>query len=202
MVGNMAKLTPTPSKAPGGWEGTAGHPLCGFSPIAAMTWTHTHSRQTSCGSARSRPLFSHERPNDAGQVGGKVFATQKKPSSIDCDVQNHGKSAPNPPKSSPGASQIGPGALQDAIFKRHLIQEGPRGLVQKFSGPEIANLASTWRPKTLRNRSPNPQKSMLKNNLFLASILEGFGRRFGKVFGRFFRSKMKAKTETLNCVKS
>ena len=30
---------------------------------------------------------------------------------------------------------------------------------------------------------------MLKNNTFLASIFEGFGRRFGMVFGRFFEAK-------------
>ena len=38
---------------------------------------HRHSRQTSCGSARSRLFFAYEWPNDVGQVGGKVFATQK-----------------------------------------------------------------------------------------------------------------------------
>ena len=31
---------------------------------------------------------------------------------------------------------------------------------------------------------------MLKNNTFSASILEGFGPRFGRVFGRFFGPKM------------
>ena len=31
---------------------------------------------------------------------------------------------------------------------------------------------------------------MLKNNTFSASILEGFGPRFGRVFGRFFGAKM------------
>ena len=49
------------------------------SPIAAKTRKHRHWRQTSCGSARSRPLFACEWPNDAGQVGGKVFATRKWP---------------------------------------------------------------------------------------------------------------------------
>ena len=53
-----------------------------------------------------------------------------------------------------------------------------------------AELAPSWRPKTLQNRGRNPKKSMLKNNTFSASILEGFGRRFGRVFGRFFGSKM------------
>ena len=31
---------------------------------------------------------------------------------------------------------------------------------------------------------------MLKNNIFLTSILEGSGRRFGRVFGRIFTRKM------------
>ena len=31
---------------------------------------------------------------------------------------------------------------------------------------------------------------MLKNNIFSALIFEGFGRRFGKVFGRFFEPEM------------
>ena len=34
-----------------------------------------------------------------------------------------------------------------------------------------ANLAPSWRPKTLRNRGQNPKKSMLRNNTFLGSIL-------------------------------
>ena len=34
---------------------------------------------------------------------------------------------------------------------------------------------------------------MLKNSIFSASILEGFGRRFGWVFGRFFGAKMYGK---------
>ena len=94
----------------------AGHPLRGFSPIAALTWKHRHSRQTSCDSARSWPLFSHECPNDAGQVGGKVFATRKHPQASFCDIQNLRKLSPDPPKWSPAASKIEPGALEYAIF--------------------------------------------------------------------------------------
>ena len=63
-------------KAPRGGTPPATHSV-GTSPIAVRTRKHRHSRQTSCGSARSRPLFGRERPNDAGQDGGKVFATQK-----------------------------------------------------------------------------------------------------------------------------
>ena len=58
-------------------------------------------------------IFVFEWPNDAGQVGGKVFATQEKPSGIVRDVQNLRKSTPDPPNSSPGASKIEPRALQD-----------------------------------------------------------------------------------------
>ena len=54
----------------------------------------------------------------------------------------------------------------------------------------MANLAPSWRPKRLQNRSGNPKKTMLKNNTFSASISEGFGPRFGRVLGRFFRTKM------------
>ena len=36
---------------------------------------------------------------------------------------------------------------------------------------------------------------MLKNNTFLASIFEGLGPRFGRVFGRFFCPKMHAKSD-------
>ena len=44
--------------------------------------------------------------------------------------------------------------------------------------------------KTNQNRGRNPKKSMLKNDTFSALILDGFGPRFGKVFGRFFGPKM------------
>ena len=65
-----------------------------------------------------------------------------------------------------------------------------------------ADLAPSWKPKTLQNQGRNPKKSMLKNITFMASILEGFGPRFGVVFGRFFGPKMHTKGETLNSVKS
>ena len=53
----------------------------------------------------------------------------------------------------------------------------------------------TWRPKRLQNRGQDAQKSMLKNNTFSASILEGFGPCFGRVFDRFFGPKMHAKSD-------
>jgi hypothetical protein len=96
------------------------------------------------------------------------------------------KWSPDPPKSSLGASKIEPGAIQDAIFNRHFICEGSKGQVQKFSEAKIANMAPTWRPKTFQNRGRNLEKLMLKNKLFLASIFQRFGPRFGMVFGSFF----------------
>jgi len=102
-------------RPPGGGHRRPPHSVS-TSPIAARTRKHRHSRQTSRGSARSWPLFVLERPNDAGQVGGKVFATKEKPSGIVWNVQNLRKSSPDPPKSRPGAFKIEPGALQDATF--------------------------------------------------------------------------------------
>ena len=98
-------------KAPGGGTPPATHSVS-TSPIAARTRKHRHSRQMSCGSARSRPFLARERPNDAGQVGGEVFATQK---GLQASVQtsktfkNRARAfqnrAPGPSKSSPEASK-------------------------------------------------------------------------------------------------
>ena len=77
----------------------------------------------------------------------------------------------------------------------------PTGWVQLWDA-FWANLASTWRPKSLPNRGRNPKKWMLKNSTFLASILEGFGPRFGRVFERFFGPKTYAKSEHLISVKN
>ena len=65
----------------------------------------------------------------------------------------------------------------------------------------MANLAPSWRPKRLQNRGQNPKKSMLKNNTFSASILEGFGPRFGRVLGRFFGTKMHAESDLKKSVR-
>ena len=65
-----------------------------------------------------------------------------------------------------------------------------------------ARSAADWRPKTFQNRGPNPKKSMLKNNTFLTSVLEGFGPCFGRVFGRGLGPRMHAKGETLNSMKN
>ena len=42
---------------------------------------------------------------------------------------------------------------------------------------------------------------MLKNNTFSASILEGFGPRFGRVFGRFFGPKIHAESDLKKSVR-
>ena len=43
---------------------------------------------------------------------------------------------------------------------------------------------------------------MLKSNMFLASILEGFGPRFGRIFGRFFGPKTHAKCKNMILAKT
>ena len=65
----------------------------------------------------------------------------------------------------------------------------------------MTNLAQSWRPKRLQNRPQNVKKSILKNKVFSASIFGGIGFRFGKVFGRFFRLKMHANSETKKSVR-
>ena len=50
----------------------------------------------------------------------------------------------------------------------------------------LTQLGSNLEAETLPNRDQKPKKSMLKNIMFLASIFQGFGSRFGRVFGRFF----------------
>ena len=64
-----------------------------------------------------------------------------------------------------------------------------------------ADLAPSWRPKTLQNRGRNAKKSMLKKASFLASIFKGFGPRFGMVFGRFFGAKKHAKSDLKKSVR-
>ena len=66
----------------------------------------------------------------------------------------------------------------------------------------MANFVPTWRPKMLPNRGRKPNKSMLKNNTFLALIFEGFGHRFGRVFGRFFGRKMHEKSKNAKLAKT
>ena len=62
-------------------------------------------------------------------------------------------------------------------------------------------MAPSWRAKTLQNRGQNATKSMLKNKVFSASNFGGIGLRFGRVFGRLFRSKMHANSETKKSVR-
>ena len=54
----------------------------------------------------------------------------------------------------------------------------------------MANLAPSWRPKTLPDRSRNPRKSMSKNNMFSASIFKGFGFHFRTIFWWFFEESL------------
>ena len=68
----------------------------------------------------ARHDLGHFLASNVTLVGGKVCAIKEKASGIVSDVQILGKLSPDPPKTSPGASKIEPGALQDAIFKRHL----------------------------------------------------------------------------------
>ena len=99
------------------------------------------------------------------------------------------------PKSTPGASKIDPGALQDAIFKRRLTSEGSQGASSLIFEAKMANLAPTWRPKRLQNRDRNLKKSMLKNSAFSRRILKSLGHGFRKVFGRFWGPKIHAKSD-------
>ena len=91
-------------------------------------------------------------------------------------------------------------------FYKHLGHMSPKDWIfkafEKALGVQDSQLGSNLEAQRLLNRAPNPKKSMLKNNTFLASILEGFGPRFGRVFARFFGPKMHAKSATLNRVKS
>ena len=64
-----------------------------------------------------------------------------------------------------------------------------------------ADLAPSWRPKTLQNRPQNPKKSMLKNDALLASILGRLGGGFGLVFGRFSGPKIHAKSDLKKSVR-
>ena len=65
----------------------------------------------------------------------------------------------------------------------------------------MTNLVQSWRPKRFQNRPQNVKKSMLKNKVFSASNFGGIGPRFGRVFIRFFRSKMHANSETKKSVR-
>ena len=74
-------------------------------------------------------------------------------------------------------------------------QEAPKSAQEEHLGP-------SWRPKRVPNRGRKPKKAMLKNKPFLASIFEGFGRHFGRVFDGFFDAQKHTDCEKLNCVQS
>ena len=120
--------------------------------------------------------------------------------------KNRSRTRPNrasaPQKSGLGLPKSSLEPPKTLFFKGLWFKSAQHVPVQNFCGAKMANLARTWRPKTLPNRGRNPKKSMLKNSTFLASILEGFGPRFGRVFERFFGPKTYAKSEHLISVKS
>ena len=66
----------------------------------------------------------------------------------------------------------------------------------------MASLAPSWRPKRLQNWSQTLKKSMLKSVTFSTSILEGFGCRFGGVFGKVFGTKMHANCKSVLLAKT
>ena len=68
----------------------------------------------------ARHDLGHFLASNVTLVGGKVCAIKEKASGIVSDVQILGKSSPDPLKTSPGASKIEPGGLQDAMLQRHL----------------------------------------------------------------------------------
>jgi len=69
-------------------------------------------------------------------------------------------------------------------------------------GVQDSQLGSNLEAQRLPNRGQSPKNPMMKNNMFFASIFNGFGHRFGRVFDWFFEPKMHATSDTLNCVKS
>ena len=84
------------------------------------------------------------------------------------------------------------------LFPKDWILETWRRVLGVQKGQLGSNLEAQDPPK----QNPKYEKSMLKNNTFLASIFKGFGRRFGMVSGRILGPKMHAKSDMLNCVQS
>ena len=107
-------------------------------------------------------------------VGGKVFATQKRASGIVCYVQNLGKSSPDPPKSSPGASKIEPGTLQDAQ------KSDPRCLL--FGIPFLMPLEIDFNAILDTNLHPKTHQNPPKTDAKKPSIL---GFNFWSIFDWF-----------------
>ena len=139
----------------------------------------------------------------AGKKHCLTKGAQKTSNIFEKSVQNR---APGPPTSSPGASEIEPGALQDAIFEDIELKKEKKGSTSLRISRFGANLAPSWKPKSCQNRGRNPKISTLKNDAFLTSILKGVRLRFGGVFGRFFQRQFVEKcknallTKTLKIV--
>ena len=58
----------------------------------------------------------------------------------------------------------------------------------------VPDLAPSWRPKSVQNRSQNAKKSILKNNMFSRSIFGSPGHGFREVFGSFFGPQSHSKS--------
>ena len=135
-------------KTPGGGHRRPPHSVS-TSPIAVRTRKHRHSRQTSRGSARSRPFFALDWPNDAGQVGGKVFATQERPSDSIC-------MSPKPWKIFPRPSKIDARGLQNRARRpprHHFLQTSH--LRRLFEGCVFMS-GSHFEPTWLQVGGPRP----------------------------------------------
>ena len=90
------------------------------------------------------------------------------------------KLSQNSSKSPLGTSFFWGGNLREVTSSQ---KDAPRSLQGLQTSPKTAS-------KSHQNRGRNPKKSMLKNDSFLAWILDGFGPRFGRIFGWFFGPNM------------
>ena len=105
--------------------------------------------------------------------------------------KNPSKSIENRAQEPPNWDKIPPNPLLGPHFSEKVTWER---LPPPKKTPQGASKASKPLPpppsKTHQNRGRNPTKSLLKNDSFLAWILDGFGPRFGRIFGWFFRPNM------------
>ena len=132
------------------------------------------------------------------EKSGFMLGSQMYPKFRENLFPGHQNQGPGSPKSSLEPSKMP--FLQTSNLRRLLepFHRAPPNLKIHF----LSQLGSILGAKRLQNQSQNPKKSMLKSNTFSASILEGFGRRFGLIFGRFFGPKMQAKCKNTNLTKT
>ena len=97
-------------------------------------------------------------------------------------------------KSSPGASKLSQNPSKSPLGTSFFWEGNLREVTssQKDAPRSLQGLQTSPNPpsKTHQNRGRSPQKSMLKNDSFFAWILDGFGPRFGRIFGWFFGPNM------------